>query len=333
MHSTLTPLGLLLVTVVALVGTRARGLLTKIAVETALLLTIGMFLLWQGSSPLPHLESLPVDFTGAWIRALAIIWWLVGASLVANLSVLVRGRDPKSRQARLFSELIAAAVYTTSVFIILNSVLDLNVASLLATSGVVAIILGLALQNTLADVFAGIAVGLDQPFHVGDRVSLGDSVEGVIVELNWRSIRIETDGDDLATIPNSAVARSQIVNRSKPTGRRADTLEVVTTSDVAPGTVFELMRQATLLCPSVLSAPNPSITIRQSGLESSTYAVSFPIALFCRRPKALFVVRRGGSSDMQVSAVQRECRISSCLGHSYCLRRCRRRNWRRRPRR
>jgi small-conductance mechanosensitive channel len=278
MHDTLAPPGLLLVTIVALVVTRGRGLLTKMAVETALLLAIGTFLLWQGSSPLPHLEGLPVDFAGAWVRALAIIWWLVGASLAANISVLVRGRDPKSRQARLFSELIAAAIYTTSIFIILNSVLDLNVASLLATSGVVAIILGLALQNTLADVFAGIAVGLDQPFHVGDRVSLGDGVEGVIVELNWRSIRIETDGDDLATIPNSTVARSQLINRSKPTGRRADTLEVVTPSEVAPGTVFELMRQATLLCPSVLSDPSPSITIRQSGLETSTYAVSFFVA-------------------------------------------------------
>jgi small-conductance mechanosensitive channel len=145
----------------------------------------------------------------------------------------------------------------------------------LATSGVVAIILGLALQNTLADVFAGIAVGLDQPFHVADRVSLDAGVEGVIVQLNWRSIRIQTDGDDIATVPNSTVAKGQIINRSKPTRRRADTLEIVAPSDVASGTVIELIRQATLLCPSVLSAPAPSITIRQSGLESSTYAVSF----------------------------------------------------------
>jgi CRP-like cAMP-binding protein len=191
---------------------------------------------------------------------------------------LARGRDPKSRQARLFSDLTAAVIYATSILIILNSVLDLNVASLLATSGVIAIILGLALQNTLADVFAGIAVGLDQHFHIGDRVSLDAGVEGVVVQLNWRSIRIQTDGDDLATIPNSTVARAQIVNRSKPTRRRADTLEIVAPSDVASGTVIELLGQATLLSPSVLSAPAPSITIRQSGLESSAYAVSFCVS-------------------------------------------------------
>jgi small-conductance mechanosensitive channel len=50
------------------------------------------------------------------------------------------------------------------------------------TSGVTAVILGLALQNILADVFFGIAIGLEQPFHVGDRVSVGDSVEGVVVQ-------------------------------------------------------------------------------------------------------------------------------------------------------
>jgi hypothetical protein len=65
MHGALTPLGLLAVTVVALVITRARGLLTKIAVEAVLLLAIGIFLLWQGTSPLPHLAGLPVDLAGA----------------------------------------------------------------------------------------------------------------------------------------------------------------------------------------------------------------------------------------------------------------------------
>ena len=101
MHGTLTPLGLLGVTVVALVNTRARGLPIKVMVETVLLFVIGIYLLWQGTSPLPHLAGLPVDFAGAWVRALAIIWWLVGARLAVNIAVLARGRDPKSRQARL----------------------------------------------------------------------------------------------------------------------------------------------------------------------------------------------------------------------------------------
>jgi len=71
---------------------------------------------------------------------------------------------------------------------------------------VVAVVLCLALQNTLADVFAGIAVGIERPFQVGDQISF-NSIEGQVTEINWRSIRIQTDGDDIAIIPNSLVAK------------------------------------------------------------------------------------------------------------------------------
>ena len=268
-------LALLGCTVLALMITRRRGLLTRLAVETGLMLAIGAFLLSQGTSPLPQLGSALIGRDRAWFRALAVIWWLIGARLAVNIVVLVRGHDARSRGVRLFSDLAAAIIYITTVLIILNSVLDLNVSSLLLTSGVIAIVLGLALQNTLADVFFGLAIALEQPFHLGDRVSVGTSVEGLVVQMNWRSVRIQSDGEDLVTIPNSLVAKGQIVNRSVPTLRRAATVEIVVPSDVDTDTVFELMRHATLRCPNLLPTPAPAITIHRSGLQSSTYAVSF----------------------------------------------------------
>src|ERR1700675_5097680 len=99
------------------------------------------------------------------------------------------------------------------------------IGGLLATSGVLAIVLGLALQNTLADVFAGIAFGIEAPFNVGDRISVADKIEGTVVQMNWRSIRIHTDGDDVAIVPNSVVANSDIVNRSFPTRLRSAFIE------------------------------------------------------------------------------------------------------------
>jgi small-conductance mechanosensitive channel len=278
MHDALSSLAVLALTVVTLATTRARGVFVHILVEAVLLLAIGLFLSWHGTSPLPHFGSVRLGLAGAWYRALAIVWWLIGARLAVNVTAVVRGRNPRSRQARLFSDLSAAVIYITAILIILNSVLDLNINGLLATSGVIAIVLGLALQNTLADVFSGIAVGLEQPFHVGDRVSLGDNVEGVIVQLNWRSVRIQTDGEDLATIPNSIVAKGQIINHSVPTRRRASSIQIMAPVDVSAATVFELMRQATLLTPNLLASPAPSITMLRSGLRSSTYATSFFVA-------------------------------------------------------
>jgi small-conductance mechanosensitive channel/CRP-like cAMP-binding protein len=278
MHDAVASLVLLAGTVIALIVTRTRGLLVQMAVETVLLLAVGALLLWQGTSPLPLFGNIPVGLAGAWSRALAVTWWLIGARLVVNITVIARGRDPRSREARLFSDLAAAVVYITAILIVLNSVLDLNVRGLLVTSGVIAIVLGLALQNTLADVFSGIAVSLEQPVHVGDRVSLGDNTEGVIVQMNWRSIRVQTDGDDLATVPNSIVAKATIINRSVPTRRRAVTVEIVAPADATSEAVMELLRQATLLCPALLPVPAPSITLCRFGLRSITYAVSFFVA-------------------------------------------------------
>jgi small-conductance mechanosensitive channel len=275
MHDTLTSLLLLALTVATLFATRGRGLLVRICGEVVLLLAIGIFLVSQGTSPLPQFGGVRVGLAGTWLRSLAVIWWLIGARLVVNVTILVRDHDPRSREAKLFSDLAAAVIYIATILIIFNTVLGLNVGALLVTSGVTAILLGLALQNTLADVFFGLAIGLEKPFHIGDRVSVGDGAEGVIIQMNWRSIRIHTDGDDLATIPNSVVAKGQIVNRSVPTSRRAGTVEIIAPSDISCETVFELIRQATLLCPIVLPVPAPSITIRRSGLRSSTYAASF----------------------------------------------------------
>ena len=101
--------------------------------------------------------------------------------------------------------------------------LALPIGGPIATSGVLAIVLGLALQNTLADVFAGIAFGIEAPFNVGDRISAGEKIEGTVVQMNWRSIRILTDGDDVGDCSNSVVAKSDI-RPLGPTGNGTERL-------------------------------------------------------------------------------------------------------------
>src|SRR6202011_1478513 len=162
--------------------------------------------------PLPG-NGGPADTGSSWLHAVAGIWWLLGARVLVAVMSFTLNHNRRWREARLFPDLTAAAIYAAAVLVVLISVLALPIGGLLATSGVLAIVLGLALQNTLADVFAGIAFGIEAPFNVGDRISLGDKTEGTVVQMNWRSIRILTDGDDVAIVPNSVVAKSDIVNR------------------------------------------------------------------------------------------------------------------------
>jgi small-conductance mechanosensitive channel/CRP-like cAMP-binding protein len=216
--------------------------------------------------------------TSLWLHAVAGIWWLLGARVLVAVMSFTLNHNRRWREARLFPDLTAAAIYTAAVSVVLISVLALPIGGLLATSGVLAIVLGLALQNTLADVFAGISFGIEAPFNVGDRISLGDKIEGTVVQMNWRSIRILTDGDDVAIVPNSVVAKSDIVNRSFPTRVRSAFIELSCPAGSNPERVIDTLQQATLLCPPILPVPPSSAVLTRLGSTESRYRVTFSVS-------------------------------------------------------
>ena len=250
----------------------------RIGFDAVCFLAISIYLLKHEIVPLFPPLSGPIESRALWLRAVAGAWWWLGARIIAASLGFVLNRDRRSRGARLFSDLSAAVLYIATAAIVLNSVFALPITGVVATSGVVAIVLGLALQNSLADVFAGIAVGIEAPFGVGDRILIGDKIEGVVVQVNWRSIRIRTDGDDIAIIPNSQVARAEIVNRSFPSQQRAASVEISCPEESTPERVIEALLHATLLCPDILRQPAPQAVLARMGPKRNAYEISFVVA-------------------------------------------------------
>lgn len=239
---------------------------------------LGLVLLQAGESPLLTSAAVPMGPPGHWLRAVGIFWWLCSARLLAQLARWLLARDGGARRARIAGDLASGLIYLATFLVILDFVLRLPVGGMVATSGIVAVVIGLALQNTLADVFSGIAVGIEGPFSSGDRITLADGVEGVVVEINWRSIRIETDGGDVAIVPNSNVAKTLLVNRSVPTLRRAVRVVLVCPERARPENVLEMLRRAAMLTPQVLETPAPVVGMTRLGARSATYAIDFFVA-------------------------------------------------------
>lgn len=274
MIDTLTPPLLMAFVIVGFLILRPYPHAVKLGFGITVVIAIGAVLFYRGASPLPPAD-LPPGTRSWWTRILAVTWWVIAARALVAIAGTILGHDIHSRQARLFTDLLSGAIWLTALLVILKSVLSLPIGGLLATSGIVAIVIGLALQNTLSDVFSGIAVGLDQPFHPGDRVAIGNDIEGVVVQLNWRSIRIETDGEDIVTIPNSIVAKSHIINRTVRSERRLVSVQVATPSTASADHIIDLLRQAVMMCPGILEKPAPSISLSRLGIRSHTYTVNY----------------------------------------------------------
>lgn len=94
-----------------------------------------------------------------------------------------------------------------------SDLFGIQVTTVLATSAIFSLVLGLALQDTLGNLFSGVALQMDRPFQIGDWVEIqhgGEKWSGQILEMTWRATSLMTFSDELVLIPNKTIAQSQI---------------------------------------------------------------------------------------------------------------------------
>ena len=197
------------------------------------------------------------------LQLFGIAWWLLGAWLVKSLLDLVLRRtifpdDNEPHARRLFADLVSAFIYVVAFVGIMDGVFKQPLSGVLATSGVLAIVLGLALQSTLADVFSGLAINIDRAFAAGDWVAVPDRIEGQIIEVNWRTTRIRTSTNDMIVIPNSVIAKAVVTNHSRLNAPYTCTLRVDVDHAVPPGRIIEALQRAASLSPGVASGTTPT---------------------------------------------------------------------------
>ncbi len=105
------------------------------------------------------------------------------------------------------------------VFWGITHIFGLELGPLLATSAAASVILGLALQDTLGNLFAGISLQLDRNFEIGDWLEITSGIQkatGQVREITWRSTTLVGFSDELITFPNRFMANAQISNFSPP---------------------------------------------------------------------------------------------------------------------
>ncbi|NIM02844.1 mechanosensitive ion channel [bacterium] len=156
-----------------------------------------------------------------WInRIFFVISALLLSLIIARiLSVLVsrwlKVQKEFERTPRLISTVVSIAIYLIAFLMILRY-LNIEITPLVATLGLGGLAVGLALQNTLANFFAGVHIISDRPINVGDYIEMDGNIAGYVEDIGWRSTRIRTLPNTIVIVPNSKIAESVIVNNYLP---------------------------------------------------------------------------------------------------------------------
>jgi small-conductance mechanosensitive channel len=208
------------------------------------------------------------------ITNFAAIYFVFKLAEVLLLDVAWRRRN-QPQPPVIFRDLMST-VFACVVLVILVQVgLNVHVATLVITSAALSIFLGLALQQTVSDLFAGVALVMERPFVHGDWVKIGERV-GRVEEISWRAVRIRLlRFDDYLIVPNSVIAKADIVNMSSPTRVHGSTIEVGVAYGHAPNRVREVMRTCALEVPGVLTRPEPLAEVVRFEASSIVYRVTY----------------------------------------------------------
>jgi small-conductance mechanosensitive channel/CRP-like cAMP-binding protein len=229
-----------------------------------------------GSPLRPHFEAVPgVAF---WEKLIEAGWWLIGARGAIALMRLVVVLEHRPRETQIGRDLVAGGIYIATGLAVIDFVFAVPIGGLLATSGIIAIVLGLALQSTLADVFSGIAVGLERAYRAGDMIWVEGEIEGQVVQVTWRSTQIATGQNNIAIVPNSVIAKARIINRSRPTPVRGGAVTVRLDPAIAPETCEAALVAAARSCPMLLHTPAPEVACTGLSGDGCSYQLSFSVA-------------------------------------------------------
>lgn len=203
----------------AFMDRRDRGQFWKIQTLFMRILSWPLLLMSVGNIALDQaVASLPPSGVAMLVNGFDALWWIVPAILLDRtmerfvwtpLEIRTRRKIPGI--VRRFSTLI---VFGFAGCGIIAFVLKQPITSLLAASGLVGMVIGLAIQANIANVFSGIVLNIERPFQIGDSIQITDIVRGVVVDMTWRTVRVRNVAGFIVAMPNAKVSEATVVNFS-----------------------------------------------------------------------------------------------------------------------
>ncbi len=238
-----------------------------------------------------YLVKIPPKYTNL-IDKVLFVFTVILIALAATrvMGVILVWIREKSENKEFVNKVIPLVEKGIKIFVWLAAVMivfkrfNYDISSLVVSLGVGSLALGLAAQDTLANMFAGFTILLDQPFKIGDRIKLETGEFGDVIEIGLRSTKIRTVENNVLIIPNSTLVKSKVLNYYMPESRVVVRIPI----GVAYGSDIDKVRQAlvesALAVEEVLRDPEP----RAFFTEYADFSLNFLLVYWVRDPKQAF---------------------------------------------
>ncbi len=206
--------------------------------------------------------------------------WLTGAWLVSRLIIALilnplAYRKTGSPAPRVLGNLLSATVLLIAVFLIVKIVFDRPIGGLVATSGIVTVVIGVAIRDMIADFFSGLALTLEQPYQIGDWVELAPGRVARVTEANWRATRLITLSNKTIVVPNNDFASREFINYSKPAREYRESIAIVLNYTADAKRIENILLSAVLSTEGLMEGGNHNVRIKEFTERGVVYDIRF----------------------------------------------------------
>jgi small-conductance mechanosensitive channel/CRP-like cAMP-binding protein len=231
------------------------------------------------------LAGQPIDrtFHDLLLAVLVCSWGFVALGLIEELLVGRWAKRGGASMPQLVLDIGRALAFILVILLTLSLVLGVQLNSIVISSTILTAVIGLALQDLLKNVIAGIALQTERPFEIGHWVEINKQI-GRVVEMSWRATRVITVDGNYIIFPNANLAQAELINYSLGSPIQAMHVQIGLGYSHPPNLVKQVLTDAALASPDVCREPPPSIKLIQYGDYSVTYDVKFWLYNYDRYP-------------------------------------------------
>ena len=217
---------------------------------------------------------------------LIVLGYLIGRIVLLVVFEWLLAQRAGIEVPRLARDILAVAVYAAIATVVIHKMAGVDLGGLLATSAVITVVIGLALQETLGTLLAGLALTWERRVETGTWLEFDGHV-GRVEELGWRSTVLRTVLGERILVPNSSIARTSL--RLLGDGSRPVAVPVMVgvSYGAAPHDVKVVLAEVAADVPGVLPRPRPEILTR----EFADSAIVYECRLWTSRPWSDSAVR------------------------------------------